>query len=302
VRTVLEIRLFGISEVRLTGTRAPIRLPPAAAQLLAYLVLHRAHPQPREVVATTFWTDLPPEAARRRLNTAVWRLGQALEGAGVPHGAHLSSETIGGLALNAAALSWLDVADFETAIRPALGRPAGPVSDEETRRMAAALVLYRGELLEGVYADWTIRERERLAGLRLQGLARLLLIHQERGDFDAALGFAQQILERDPLREDVHRCVMRLLADSGRRTQALRQFTRCAQLLHDELDVTPLPETVALAAAIRHGSPSAEPAAPVPVQRLLDQLVRLRTEIRGLDSVVTEAIDRLGAYPPASSD
>ena len=168
--------------------------------------------------------------------------------------------------------------------------------------MAAALVLYRGELLEGVYADWTIRERERLAGLRLQGLARLLLIHQERGDVDAALGFAQQILERDPLREDVHRCVMRLLADSGRRTQALRQFTRCAQLLHDELDVTPLPETVALAEAIRRGTPSAAATAPVPVQRLLDQLVRLRSEIRGLDSVVTEAIDGLGAYPPASAD
>jgi DNA-binding SARP family transcriptional activator len=56
----------------------------------------------------------------------------------------------------------------------------------------------------------------------------------------------EDILMRDPLREEVHRALMQCYWKMGRRSSAVGQFQRCARLLQSELQILPMPETISL--------------------------------------------------------
>jgi DNA-binding SARP family transcriptional activator len=294
---MLEIRLLGTGQVRRAGAGDVLQLPPAATNLLAYLLVHRERAQPRDMLASVFWGDLTTDRARRRLNTTVWRLRRALE-VDVRRGTYLTVNRAGAIAFNFGGGVWLDVAAFESAMGAALQPVSGPITDEIVRRLSDTVTLYRGELLDGSYETWVLSERERLAELYLAGLTRLLLCHQKRDETEVALRYARQILEHDPLREDVHRLAMRLLADTGRRTQALQQFARCQRLLHEGLGVAPLPETAALASAIRAGGSvsrwPAQSSSVVPFNGyLLDRLLHVHGQVRELETALRQAIKQL---------
>ncbi|MEJ7653236.1 MAG: bacterial transcriptional activator domain-containing protein [Chloroflexia bacterium] len=119
----------------------------------------------------------------------------------------------------------------------------------------AAVQLYRGDYLaEALYDPWTEEERERL-------LAKYLAIAVWLGDALVAAGRAdeaieqcEEVLRRDPVYEDAYRTLMRAHASVGRRSQALRAYSRCVQALRNRLDVESLPETVRLYESIKQGA------------------------------------------------
>jgi len=215
---------------------------------LAYLLLHRDRTHRREVIADTFWGDTGEQRARNCLNTALWRLRRVLEPNGVPRGAYLTTTGSGEISFNWASDHWLDVAAFEDGSRRVLGRPAQAMEARHIRTLEQALALYTGELLEGFYDDWALRERERLRRLYLNSLAHLMRCHGQRGAIDDALRYGQRILELDPLREGIHREMMRLYLASGRRARVVRQYETCRQVLEQELGVEPISETQAISA------------------------------------------------------
>ena len=49
-----------------------------------------------------------------------------------------------------------------------------------------------------------------------------------RESSSAALRMATSTLERHPLREEIHRSLMKLYQESGQRTLAIRQYSRCS--------------------------------------------------------------------------
>jgi hypothetical protein len=63
----------------------------------------------------------------------------------------------------------------------------------------------------------------------------------------------RRLLALEPWREEAHRYLMLLLARDGQRSAALAQFEICRQMLVDELDVEPGPETITLYEQIRAG-------------------------------------------------
>ena len=95
-------------------------------------------------------------------------------------------------------------------------------------------------------------QRERFQRLYLELLERLAESYTAQGEYERALGHAGRQVELDPLRENAHRQLMRLLALSGRRSEALAQYARCRSLLDKELDVQPSEATVRLVEQIRH--------------------------------------------------
>src|SRR5262249_25085226 len=108
---------------------------------------------------------------------------------------------------------------------------------------------YRGDLLAGVsveappFEDWLMSERERLRELALEMLARLLASQRAIGATAPAVQTALRLLGLDPLQEAVHRTLMRLYAQLGRRDAALRQYQECVDVLRRELAVEPEAET-----------------------------------------------------------
>ena len=243
----LRIQLFGTVRVSHADRPRDARLIHTVQALLAWLVLNRRKTHAREALAGIFWAELREDRARSCLSTAIWRLKQALEPDGVPQGAYLISGPAA-VGFNCESDHWLDVAAFEEGVRPLRTLRSDTGKGEDWSRAEAAIRHYSGDLLEGFYDDWALRERERLRLLYLESLTTLLRHYSETGAMDEALSCGQQILALDPLRENVHRDLIRLHLRRGHRALALEQYERCRAVLDDELGVRPMAETRALCA------------------------------------------------------
>jgi DNA-binding SARP family transcriptional activator len=234
--TRLSLTLLGDFQSRL-GPEPPLRLRTRKTQaLLAYLALPPGQPHSRDKLAALLWGDRSPHQARSRLGETLFALRQALAAADPPC-LELGSETLG---LNADAVD-VDALAFERLVQA--GSPEA---------LAQAVDLYRGDLLEGLafrsalFEDWLMGERERLRELALDALAKLLAHQRSAGSAEAALPTALRLIALDPLQEAVHRTLMRLYAQLGRRGAALRQYQLCVGVLQRELGVEPEAETKAL--------------------------------------------------------
>ncbi|MBN1439671.1 MAG: winged helix-turn-helix domain-containing protein [Anaerolineales bacterium] len=214
--------------------------------LLAYLLVYRTRIHTRDSLANLFWEDFSQKRARNCLNTTIWRLRRFLEPRGVSPGTYLISMPTGELGFNVKSNFWLDVEIFEREAAKILALPLGNVQREDILILEKASQLYQGDLLEGYYNDWALRERERLRCCYLDCLYFLMRFFSQSEDFTKALEYGRKILEIDSLREDVHRQLMRLYMRRGQRSLAIRQYHTCQEALQTELAIPPMPETQAL--------------------------------------------------------
>ncbi len=246
----LQLSLLGALMVSVDG--APLRgfRSHKVRALLAYLAAEADRPQPRAVLAGLLWPDLPDAAALGNLRTALWNLNALLRPPS-PATPHLLL-TPDGVQFNrgaGAAVDWLTFRDL-TADDP-------PETARWRRRLEAAVGLYRGDFLEGFYADsapfetWIVRCRQRGQRRMAAALRYLAAAYDQEGRAERALATARRLVELDPWDEAAHRGVMRLAARLGRRGEALAQYEICRQLLAAELGLMPAAATRALMEAIR---------------------------------------------------
>jgi len=233
VRAGVRLVLMGGLDARL-ASGAALRLPTQKTRaLLAYLAVHRGKPHLRDKLASLLWGDSGEVRARTSLRRSLASLRKTFAAAAS------SSLLIEGRAvtLNPEAVE-VDVWTFERLI--AEGTPAA---------LERAVALYQGELLDGfdltvaAFEDWLVAERERLRELALEALAKLLRYQVDTGPAEPAIQTALRLLALDPLRETVHRTLMRLYTRQGRRANALRQYQVCVAVLQRELGVEPEPKT-----------------------------------------------------------
>jgi DNA-binding SARP family transcriptional activator len=277
----LRINLLGCVRVQHDGETAPARLPHRVQALLAYLVLHRERTHRRETLSALFWGEQSEASARSCLSTSLWRLRQILEPPKLPRGMYLLADSSGEVGFKPRGEYWLDIAVVEDAVRR-LRRDKSDARDLPAAERA--LEHYTGDLLDGFYDEWALRERERVRLLYLDGLSRLLVAYMEVGNAERALHHASRILELDPLREEIHREVIRLHLREGRRALAVAQFQQCREVLARELSVEPMPETRDLVADLLPGAAVSAQRADAPSSRSR-MLSPLREAVRALDTV-----------------
>lgn len=285
----------------------PIRITRALQALLSYLVLERHRCHPREVLSGLFWGDQPEERARACLNTALWRLRRLLEPPGVARGTYLLNTAQGEVGFNIDSAHWVDVAELEDAAAFVLRRPIDAIDPQQVPALDSALQLYRGELLEGVYADWAVAERDRVHGIYLDSLLALTRYFNANGAPDRSLAYAQRILRYDALREEVHCEVMRAYLTTGQRALARQQYETCRRLLMTELGAEPLAETQALGAelgasrgapVIARRAPRRGPS-PVTTERIREILEGLQHVCMSLEAALRDLDDDRRAGSPA---
>jgi DNA-binding SARP family transcriptional activator len=209
---VLEIRLLGQAGLTVNGGPVKLAKRTTTLSLLAYLILHRATAVPRSSLAYTLFPDETEESALAELRRYLYLTGKALPTLDRASWIHVEGETV---QWNASAPCRVDVIEFELGV--------GQVA---TR--ANAVSLYAGDLLEEVYDDWIISERERLRGLCLDALAELVAAHREVREHSRALAYAHQLLRLDPWREDIVRSAISLRYEAGDSAGALAEFARFA--------------------------------------------------------------------------
>jgi predicted ATPase/DNA-binding SARP family transcriptional activator/class 3 adenylate cyclase len=208
--------------------------------LLAYLAYYPQRSHARDALTEMLWPERDPEAGRRDLRVALSSLRHQLEPPGVPPGAVLITDRAC-VQLNPAACT-TDVAAFEAALQAA-SRAGGT---ECLQRLEEAVTLYRGELLPGYFEEWLMLERQRLAEAFSQALEQLIRLLEQGGDLRRALHWARRAVSADPVREEGHRELIRLLVASGQPEAALRQYQELERLLDQELGAAPEATTLAL--------------------------------------------------------
>src|SRR2546422_3122621 len=121
-------------------------------------------------------------------------------------------------------------------------------------RLADALDLYRGDLLEGffirggpAFEQWLEDERVRLKVVALRSATLLA----ERGGLAESAQWGRRALRIAPLDEPTLRRLMQTLDGLGDRAGALEAYEAFAKRLAAELGAHPAPETQALAGAVR---------------------------------------------------
>ncbi len=239
-----RIHFFGTAHFELGAAQFPFSGPPKALPLLAYLLLHRGAPLARDAAAFALWPDEPEETARANLRRHLHMVQRGLPPrSGDPW---IQSET-DALRWNPASGAWFDVSEFERLASDESGLPD-------------AISLYAGDLLENLYDDWIIGHRNRLRNAYLAALDRLVVRRRRDRDFHGAAHFAERMLACDPWREDALRQLMAARYEIGDRSGALHRFESFRLRLRTEMEVEPLPETVALRDVILRGGALPGPA------------------------------------------
>jgi len=245
-----EIKLFGTGRAYFDGKAIPGFPGQQHCLLFYYLLLNQQKFHTREQIATLFWGDSPSPTARKNLRNTLWRLNQAFQSVGSSledlistEGEHLSFRNAENLEL--------DIDQFEMAIGLSQYSSSQELTVNQVSILESAVDIYKGDLLESVYEDWCLYERERLRLAFINILLQLVDHHVRKGTYSRGLEYGRRVLKLDPTREKVHRHIMMIHWLAGDREAALQQYRSCCDVLQIQLGLEPMGETKQLYESIR---------------------------------------------------
>ena len=285
------LTVFGASgdQLSIAGSCRPI---------LGYLLTHRRRRISRTELAETLWAEHDGNHARRCLSTALWRLKKST-GTGMPllnfHGAEEVSFNWDP--------AWVDSVALELRVEPMLRVKPAMMKPKEIGRLQRGVRLYRGDYLVGIDHEWAWLERQRLRNLYLDGLYHLTLAYAARSDWHLVLEWGRRLNREEPLREDVHRLLMRAHAFAGNRALAIAQYQLCRGVLQADLGVEPMPETQELYRSLVSAEAS-RPAPPVqsPQASARRRIVRIRQALASSQKQLDQVLESLPNPHSSKSD
>ncbi|MEM7118675.1 MAG: BTAD domain-containing putative transcriptional regulator [Chloroflexota bacterium] len=249
----LSLSLLGSFSLKIDGQTVPESRTQKNEALLTYLVVESDRTHRREQLMGVLFPKVTTRYASENLRQTLSRLRRAIKDKQAnPSFLIISRESVG---FNLASSFYCDLHDFER-------RLLGCQQHENQRdnrcpacllQMEQAIDLYRGDFLTGlslatsnVFERWAATQRKKLRQEAIETLDILVQIYLERGDYEKAIDTVRRLITIDPLNEVANQQLMRLLARTGKRTQALERYKKLAQQFKDELGVEPEPMTTAL--------------------------------------------------------
>ena len=248
---MITFHVLGTPDLRTPDGRH-LASPVAGAKrlsLLAYLVLGaRRGFTRRDTLLGLLWPELDQRSARNSLSNMLHQVRRAL-GSDV-----IVTRGRDDVGLAEGAVS-CDARSFEQALNEG--------------RLAEALELYRGDLLEGVFVsgaspefdNWLDVERARLRGRAADAARALYEGADVAGNGDDAIRWARWAYALDPYDERAARRVITLLDAKGDRAAALRMCEELTARLAREFEAEPSAETRALIEIVRDSQRAAGSAA-----------------------------------------
>ena len=251
----LAIALLGPLQVAVAGVTMTAFPTQKAKALLAYLAVEADRSHARERLTLLLWPDQPRKAAFDSLRQTLFLLRRMLP-APYLHTTRLD------VRFAAHGDYRLDVAAFMaamTAYRQHSHREQ-PICAACSAWLQQAAALYRGDFLahfvlpdSASFEEWALLKREWLRQEALTAFYQLAEYHERQGDYEQAKAYAWRQIAIDAPREEAHRQLMRALALSGQRREALAQYETCCRILTESVDAAPAVETTALYTQIQQG-------------------------------------------------
>ncbi len=136
---------------------------------------------------------------------------------------------------------WYDVTLFRSHAMQAKEAQQQEFSEKAEEHLQALVGLYRGDYVQSFYSNWCIPIRDELRKLYMDARQDLARLDWNAGRFEESLAHWQYMLAIDVCSEEAHYGLMRCYARLGKRTLAIRQYQRCAEIMQRELAISPGP-------------------------------------------------------------
>lgn len=189
-------------------------------------------------IIASLWPSIDTDDPKGSFDTSLHRLRKLLN---CPDAIQLTNGT---LRLNRD-LVWCDVDAFENLLCVDYSQHQAGIS-QLAQRIGN---LYRGNLVP-CDADWAIQPRERLRARFIESVLKIGMQLELAGMEGQALDLYEQGLVQDDLVEAFYCAKMRILVRQGRKSDALRTYRRCKELLSVVFGIAPNEETELLRSQI----------------------------------------------------
>ncbi|MEM7800183.1 MAG: tetratricopeptide repeat protein [Chloroflexota bacterium] len=237
---VLTLNLLGSPQILWDG-KPVTKLTSAKSQALLFYLAQSRKPHSRLELGGLLWPEKSDEEARTNLRQSLMLARKAIS----KELYETQRESVG---INPNVEIEIDAARFGQRVEQYFkgDEPLGTVLNDLTQ----AAEIYQGKFLEGFYLEeaapydeWMLVERSRLQQLAIDLLTALVDHFAARRQTRQGLLFARRLLALEPLREESYQQLMRLMAWDGNVGGALAQYKACQEMLAQEFDLEPSPET-----------------------------------------------------------
>jgi ATP/maltotriose-dependent transcriptional regulator MalT/DNA-binding SARP family transcriptional activator len=213
-----------------------------ARDIFCYIASSRHRRVEKDVLIDTFWSDEDLASIEKNFHPTISHIRKALNSRQALKQNFLVFRD-GAYQLSPELSYSIDTEDFDRAVAEAEKAKRDGDDQAFRKHLDAAHALYRGEFMAGIYDAWAEEQRgyyrEQYARI-LNALAKAAF---KEKNWSQSVKLAQEILQDDPFREDVHRLLMRVYAAQGKRSQVKEQFENLQKLLKSELGVEPEAQT-----------------------------------------------------------
>jgi LuxR family maltose regulon positive regulatory protein len=246
-RSALQARYFGHFEMFCNGEVVPLGRNGKALAILKYLLAHRTRLVSQDHLMGWLWPESNLKKARWSLNSAMHVLRKLLSNCPAPGLENYILLEEGYYRLCPTVRVETDIDEFDVSYERGRRLQKAHRTQEAAAEYEKAIELYRGDyLLEDLYEDWTMVERERLANAYVDMLGRLAVHYMEGGQYQEAIRACYRLLEKDRCHEGSYRVLMRCYVSLGLRGRALRQYRLCEEILLQDYGTAPSSETQSL--------------------------------------------------------
>jgi LuxR family transcriptional regulator, maltose regulon positive regulatory protein len=196
----------------------------------------------KEEIIQTLWPALDKQSGDRDFKVAMNALNNTLEpqrkARSTPFFIVRDGSAYG---LNSVASIELDTQLFQDWMEAGLNETN---RDKIKQYLEKALLIYKGDYLpERRYEDWCISKREKMLVLFLRGAEKMAQVFVQNENYDAAISWCEQIIERDRTWEEAYRLLMYCYYRKNNRPMAIKWYEKCIEILEEELGVSPLEPT-----------------------------------------------------------
>ncbi|GHH81103.1 hypothetical protein GCM10018793_37830 [Streptomyces sulfonofaciens] len=205
-------------------------------RFLASLALNPGQVVSKESIMADSWDGEPPLTVSGQLQTSAWMIRKALTEAGLTRDA-LGSHDLGyELHVPCQRIDAFVFRDTVRSVRALHARGQHRIAAEQ---LDAALALWKGTALTDVTSSrlrmkGEALDRERTAAVELRALIDVCL-----GHYGEAIAHLSELIDRDPLREDLYVGLMKAYYGEGRQADAIQVFHRAKGILREQIGITP---------------------------------------------------------------
>ena len=232
----IRIFLFGSPRIEVNGVISALPARDKLLCLFTRLVLQANSPHGRKHLAFSLWADEDEASSLANLRRHLYLLKKSLPKALQPS-LIISTQTV---LFQFPANTWVDVLAFEQE----------PTSLQEIEEHA---LFYTTDLAQGAETDeFIFSRREELRNRYAQLLRMLAQTYFNYAEYETSMYWVRKLIAQDPWDEEALRLYMTSDFILGNRTTALSTYKSFEKKLRLEMDIQPMPETMALYRDILH--------------------------------------------------